>query len=139
MRGKRKKRKKENSEGKTRADAYVRRKIAVVRRYRESPSRDGQISVGNGTVGLVTFRRYESVILTSKRQMWYIGSDRYRKAWNMQIAAGTGRDTAVCDLHLRGTSLRRTTRKITGARCGDSLGKRRLANIKKKEIFLRRG
>ena len=70
---------------------------------RESPSRDGQISVGNGTARLATFRRHESVILTSKRQMWYTSLDRYRKAWNMQIAAGMGRDMTIRDLDLRGT------------------------------------
>jgi len=80
---------------------------------------------------LVTFRRHESVILTWKRQMWYTGSDRYRKAWNMQIAAGTGRDTAG---FMRFASLRHLSpsysAKNHGARCGDPLGKWRPANIK---------
>jgi len=51
-------------------------------------------------LGPATFRRHESVILTSKRQMRYAAAtDRYRKAWDMQIAAGTGRagwPRAIC-------------------------------------------
>jgi len=68
---------------------------------------------------LVTFRRHESVILTWKRQMWYTGSDRYRKAWNMQIAAGTGRDTAGL---MRFASLRHLSSSYSAKNAGPVAG-----------------
>lgn len=44
---------------------------------------------------------------------------------------GNGTRPVVCDLHLLGTSPRRTPRKIAGARCGNPLGKWRPANIQR--------
>lgn len=62
----------------------------------------------------------ESVILTSKRQMWYTrpAQDRYRKARSMQIAAGTpaGGDGRA-RFASRGARRRRTSRKIGGTVC----------------------
>lgn len=59
-------------------------------------------SVGNGTAGPVTLA--ESVILTSKRQMWY-APGQISKSTEYANRRGNGtRRLVVCDLHLRGTA-----------------------------------